>query len=196
MLRWLLVLVMVTLCSGCVVRALLRGGPHADSFDTSARGYCWDCVGKEDLKRELARERTNPRTLGPAGPNHVHVDRERTVKTRATYEGGHFVLIGRPTRSREQAVLSLRPLTKLGPLPCEARLFRDGSEIAVRGIARKSDRELLVLLDVAALRGLDESGRFSGRVCDAEFSFGDAARATVGQFERRFREELAQLPAE
>lgn len=53
----------------------------------------------------------------------------------------------------------------------------------MREVARKRDRELLVLLHMAALRNLEGSRRFGGRICGYECSFDGAARATLSQFE-------------
>lgn len=182
--------------SGCAEALALTDDCHARSFFWAPR-YCADCVTSRELKTQLEAQRRalHRRLLAPGTAAAIHVTRDGRVVARTTFEGGHLELVGKPARSPERVLLSLRPLRSLAPAPCSARLFRDGAPIAVHELMRKTERELLLLVDVSSLRALAPGTRFVGEACGVRFALHDGARSALSEFEARFHELRVQQAA-
>jgi hypothetical protein len=149
---------------------------------------CSDCVTREELASELD-ERSTKRQLSSGSATDLRRRQDGRLSARAMFEGGHFEVAGQPARHPERVLLSLRPVVRFDAAPCDVRWFRDGEPIAIHQQARKSDRELALIIDPSALRGLGPGSRFAGFACGREIALTGGALAALSQFEARFREQ-------
>jgi len=144
----------------------------------------------EDERPEPEVVRTAPE-LAPMTASPTVVGRDGKLRTHASFPGGYLHALAKPTRSPTQVVLSLRPAAPLDAAPCRAALYRDGDAVDVRELVRASDHEVLVAIEADVLRDLHESVHFGGMLCGRDFSLDAVGRETLGQFEARFREQVA-----
>ena len=189
-LRAAVVLAVLAALTACHSDPQRRVAALLSILDSHDCGYwaCSRCVTSQELERQLERTRSNPRVLVANAAQEPHVDRSGTVRVRATFPGGHFEAIGHPERSAHQVVLSFRPVRPLGPSPCAAELFRDGTELQVHELQRRSDHEVLAAIDVDALHGLERSIRFALHACERELELDRDSRESLSRFAARFAE--------
>jgi hypothetical protein len=187
--------------SGCVLRAAAYGGPQANRsphrVPTHEGPPIYDChknllVGSTCTPRPVAPPRRAP-VLAVAGPQDTNVLRDGTLTTRSNVAGGTIVMRGRPAADATHVLLTLRSTQGLAPAPCDVRVYRDGSTWPVRESARPSDHQLQLAIAVESLHRLQDSTRFVIEGCGRSVALDAPARATLSQFEVRFREERSKL---
>lgn len=189
--------------TGCVARAALIGGADGQALlhDALAEGdgaQIFDCTDKPLGLGSTCRARSagSPparRTLGPPQAPEPFLARDGKLRVQVAYPGGLLMAIGMPARDDANVVLALRPLVHVATATCDARLFRDGNPIAIGEVARRADHTVLMSIALRDLASLETSVRFAGTLCGRAFVIDAVGKTALANFERRFREERAQL---
>ncbi|MDB4988026.1 MAG: hypothetical protein JWN04_3204 [Myxococcaceae bacterium] len=131
--------------------------------------------------------------LAPAGAQDVYVLPDGILQTRSHFPGGSLIVRGQPSLHPTRVLLTVRPSRRLDASPCQIKLYRDGAPVAVQESRRANDYEVLIALEVVALRKLHDSVRFAGEACGRSFELDAPSRATLSAFEARFVEERSKL---
>jgi hypothetical protein len=190
--------------SGCVVRAALIGGADGQALlhealadgDGAQTFDCWDKLlgpGTTCRARTAAPQPPARPVLGPPQAPEPFLGRDGKLRVRVAYPGGQLMAIGLPARDDANVVLAMRPLVHVGGEHCDALLFRDGNPVAIGEVARRADHTVLMSIAVRDLEALETCGRFAGTLCGRAFVIDALGKTALSNFERRFREERAQL---
>jgi len=133
-------------------------------------------------------------------PSHVGRVRAKSgrelLKSRVLFAGGHLRALAAPRDHPEHVLMVVHSVVQMEDAPCRSALFHDGVELPIVEQAREGRYEARLVVSVSGLSGLENAVRFAGEVCGTAFELDPSARATLGLFAARFREERARIARE